>query len=121
VPLSSVMKKGDVIYIFVALAKVAKASTVTCHHCWCYDIDIESLQNRLLKVCYVPATSASLNGLLFLLLPLKVLMKRTRQAVRVIKQSILLRCLCVITHKCRQCDESLWLVYISVISQAILH
>ncbi len=30
-------------------------------------IDIESLQNRLLKVCYVPATSASLNRLLFLL------------------------------------------------------
>ncbi len=28
-------------------------------------IDIESLQNRLLKVCYVPATSASLNRLLF--------------------------------------------------------
>ncbi len=29
------------------------------------DIDIESLQNRLLKVCYVPATSAGLNRLLF--------------------------------------------------------
>jgi hypothetical protein len=28
-------------------------------------IDIESLQNRLLKVCYVPATSDSLNRLLF--------------------------------------------------------
>ncbi len=28
-------------------------------------IDIESLQNRLLKVRYVPATSAGLNGLLF--------------------------------------------------------
>jgi hypothetical protein len=28
-------------------------------------IDIESLQNRLLKVCYVPATSVSLNRLLF--------------------------------------------------------
>jgi hypothetical protein len=28
-------------------------------------IDIESLQNRLLKVCYVPATSASLSRLLF--------------------------------------------------------
>ncbi len=28
-------------------------------------IDIETLQNRLLKVCYVPATSASLNMLLF--------------------------------------------------------
>jgi hypothetical protein len=29
--------------------------------------DIESLQNRLLKVWYVPATSASLNRLLFFL------------------------------------------------------
>ncbi len=28
-------------------------------------IDIESLQNRLLKVCYVPASSAHLNRLLF--------------------------------------------------------
>jgi hypothetical protein len=27
--------------------------------------DIESLQNRLLKVCYVPATSAGLNRLFF--------------------------------------------------------
>jgi hypothetical protein len=27
---------------------------------WLETIDIESLQNRLLKVCYVPATSASL-------------------------------------------------------------
>ncbi len=48
-------------------------------------IDIESLQNRLLKVCYVPATSASLPrvsfffSFLFLLLrPLPVLMKQTR-------------------------------------------
>jgi hypothetical protein len=38
----------------------------------------------------VPATSASLNRLLFLLRPLTVLMK---QAVRAVKQSILLRCL----------------------------
>jgi len=30
-------------------------------------IDIDSLQNRLLKVCYVPATSAGLSRLLFLL------------------------------------------------------
>jgi hypothetical protein len=29
-------------------------------------INIESLQNRLLKVCYVPATSAGLSRLLFL-------------------------------------------------------
>ena len=52
-----------------------------------------SLQNRLLKVCYVPATIASLNRLLFLLRPLTVLMKQTRQAVHAVKQSILLRCL----------------------------
>jgi hypothetical protein len=60
-------------------------------------IDIESLQNRLLKVCYMPATSAGLPkvsfffSFLFLLLrPLTVLMKQTRQAVHAIKQSILL-------------------------------
>ncbi len=48
-------------------------------------IDIKSLQNRLLKVCYVPATRASLPkvsfffSFLFLLLrPLTVLMKQTR-------------------------------------------
>jgi hypothetical protein len=28
-------------------------------------IDIDSIQNRLLKVCYVPATSACVNKLLF--------------------------------------------------------
>jgi hypothetical protein len=52
-------------------------------------IDIESLQNRLLKVCYVPATSTSLKRLLFLLWPLTVPMKQTRQVVRAIKQSII--------------------------------
>jgi hypothetical protein len=62
------------------------------HGC-AYIIDIESLQNRLLKVCYVPATSTSLPRLPVLLQPLKVLMKHTRQAVIAIKQSILLRCL----------------------------
>jgi hypothetical protein len=44
-------------------------------------IDIESLQNRLLKVCYVPDTSASLSRLLFLEWPLTVLMKQTMQGV----------------------------------------
>ncbi len=53
-------------------------------------IDIESLQIRLLKVCYVPATSARLPRLLF---AITVLIKQTRQTVRAIKQSILLRCL----------------------------
>ncbi len=33
--------------------------------CAPHPIDIESLQNRLLKVCYVLATSAGLNRLLF--------------------------------------------------------
>ncbi len=56
-------------------------------------IYIQSLQNRLLKVCYVPATSTSLPRLLFLLWPLTVLMKQTRQVVCTVKQSILLRCL----------------------------
>jgi hypothetical protein len=60
-------------------------------------IDIESLQNRLLKVCYVPASSAGLLRIsfffsfLFLLMrPLTVLMKQTRQAVCAIKRSIFL-------------------------------
>ncbi len=38
----------------------------------------------------MPTTSACLPRLLFLLQPLTVLMKQTRQAVRAIKQSILL-------------------------------
>ncbi len=60
-------------------------------------IYIKSLQNRLLKVCYVPATSAGLPRVSFffsflslLLQPLTVLMKQTRQALRAIKQSIYL-------------------------------
>ncbi len=42
-------------------------------------IDIESLQNRLLRVCYVPPTSARLPRLFFsfLLQPLTVLIKQT--------------------------------------------
>jgi hypothetical protein len=56
---------------------------------------ILKVQNRLLKVCYVPATSASLSRLLFLRWPLTVLMKQTRQAVHAFKQSILLKCLCL--------------------------
>jgi len=55
-------------------------------------VEIESVQNRLLNVCYVPATSASLNKLLsfFLLRLLTVLMKQTRQEVHAVKQSIYL-------------------------------
>ena len=48
------------------------------------------VQNRLLKFCYVPATSAAHNRLLFLLRPFTVLMKQTRQVVRAVKQSIFL-------------------------------
>jgi len=53
-------------------------------------------QHRLLKVCYVPATSAGLSRLFFfsfLWWPLTVLMKQARQAVCAFKQSILVRCL----------------------------
>jgi hypothetical protein len=56
-------------------------------------IDIERRKNRLLKFCYVSATSAAHNRLLFfifLLRPFTVLMQQTRQAVRAIKQSIFL-------------------------------
>jgi hypothetical protein len=58
-------------------------------------IDIRSLQNRLLKVCYVPTTSADLPRVSFflffiflLLQPLTVQMKQTRQVVCTVKQSI---------------------------------
>jgi hypothetical protein len=53
-------------------------------------IDIERYKNRLLKFCYVPATSSAHNRLLFVLRPFTVLMKQTRQAVLIIKQSIFL-------------------------------
>ncbi len=66
------------------------------------NIYIKSLKNRLLKVCYVPATSAGLPrvsiffSFLFLLLrPLTVLMKQTRQAVCAIKQSMFLDVYCM--------------------------
>ncbi len=58
-----------------------------------------SKEYRLLKFCYVPATSATSSKaflasfLFFLLRPLTVLMKQTRQVLCTIKQSILLRCL----------------------------
>ncbi len=57
-----------------------------------YLIDIERRKNRLLMFCYVPATSAAHNRLLFffLLRPFTVLMKQTRQAVHAVKQSIFL-------------------------------
>jgi hypothetical protein len=93
-------------------------------------IDIKSLQNRLLRVCNVPATSASLPRIsfffsfLFLLLrPLTVLMKQTRQTVRAVKQSIFLDVygtnLIVDWHSCLNswqlnlnlCSKQLWTNY----------
>ncbi len=59
-------------------------------------IDIERRRkNRLLKVCYVPTHSATFLAFFsfFVLWPLTVLMRQTRQAVCTIKQSILLRCI----------------------------
>ncbi len=53
----------------------------------------QKMKNRLLKFCYVHATSAACNRLLFFLFLLwlfTVLIKQTRQAVRAIKQSIFL-------------------------------
>jgi hypothetical protein len=58
----------------------------TAHRYW-------KTKNRLLKFCYVPATSAACSRLLFFLFLLwlfTVLMKQTRQAVRTIKQPIFL-------------------------------
>ncbi len=43
-------------------------------------IDIQSLQNRLLKVCYVPATSACLPRLLFIYLFIAVAINSTNDA-----------------------------------------
>jgi hypothetical protein len=54
-------------------------------------IDIER-KYRLFKVCYVPTTSTAF-FLSFLLRPLTVLMRQTRQMVRTINQSIFHRCL----------------------------
>jgi len=50
-------------------------------------------KNRLLKVCYVPATSASFPMLLFFAAAINIIIKQTRQVVHTIKQSILFRCL----------------------------
>ncbi len=57
-------------------------------------IDIER-KNRLLKVWYVPTTSTTFLAFFpfFLLWPLTVLMKQTRQVVCAVKQSIFLKCL----------------------------
>ncbi len=51
----------------------------------------QNKKNRLLKVCYVPATTAASFKAFFLFIilqPFTVLMRHTRQAVRAIKQFI---------------------------------
>jgi len=59
---------------------------------------LKNKEYRLLKFCRVPATSAISSKAfslfcVFLLQPLTVLMKQTRQVVHAIMQSTLLRCL----------------------------
>jgi hypothetical protein len=65
-----------------------------------HNIDIKR-KNRLLKVCYVPTTSTTFLAFLlfFMLWPLAVLKKPTRQAVPAVKKSILLRCLWMYTRR----------------------
>jgi hypothetical protein len=91
--------------LIVTFSKTILGISIECYHADCHYvkclifivmlcviiIDIESLESRLFKFCYVTATSAHLQRLLFLLWPLTVLMKQTRQAVCTVKQSILLR------------------------------
>jgi hypothetical protein len=88
-------------------------------------IDLERQKNRLLKVCYVPTTSAGLPRLLFSFLfmqPLAVLIKQTRQAVRAIKQSIYLdvydsstfiKCLFVTWNQ--KCREKIWVFWWTIL------
>ncbi len=79
----------------VYLKNYPQSSTDNQAICLMKDHRYRKMKSRLLKVGYVPATSARLPRLLFcfLMQPLTVLMKQTRQAGCTIKQSILLRCL----------------------------
>jgi hypothetical protein len=54
---------------------------------WIGTIDSEINKNRLLKVCYVPTPSAA-SSKVFLLWPITVITRQTKQAVCTIKQSI---------------------------------
>ncbi len=56
-------------------------------------IDIESLQNRLHNVGYVPTTSTGLPRLLLFAVAINSTNKQTRQVVCTIKKPILRRCL----------------------------
>ncbi len=79
-----------------SLKKIFSTIFFRCRVHWTSEntIDIER-KNRLLKVCYVPTTNATFLAffLFFLLWSLTVLMKQTRQVVRAVRRSILLRCL----------------------------
>ncbi len=68
-----------------------------------YSLMYISKEKKLLMDCYVPATSTTFLAFFcfFLLRPLTVLMKQTRQVVRAVKQSILHRCLWLI-HRRKQ-------------------
>jgi cyclopropane fatty-acyl-phospholipid synthase-like methyltransferase len=69
--------------------------------------------------CYVPATSAAHNRLLFLLLLFTVLMKQTRQAVRAIKHSIFLDVYVPFQNIClkyrrNNFEELVWISFIDI-------
>ncbi len=70
------------------LMHVVTARTLLFWFCLGYTHRYRKAKNRLLKFCYVPATSAAQNRLLFLLRLFTVPMKQTRQAL-----SSLYRCL----------------------------
>jgi hypothetical protein len=56
-------------------------------------IDIKSLQNKLLKVCYVPATSASLIRLLFFTAAINSTNEANKEGCMCCKAVYILRCL----------------------------
>ncbi len=70
------------------------------HICCTYPVSLNQVTTininrkyRLLKVCYVPATITTFCFFSFLLQPLTILMRHTRQGVCAINQCIFLRCL----------------------------
>jgi len=80
--------KSSKLFLMFTVTKLAN----TFLNCQCFFHRHQKSLNRLLKVCYVPATSAVLIAFFssFFLQPLTVLMKQTRQLVRAVKQSIYL-------------------------------
>jgi hypothetical protein len=67
--------------------------------CLGFTIDIKSLQNRLLKVCYVPATRVGLNRLLLLLQPLNSTNEANKASGMHHYAVFILRCLWL-AHQC---------------------